>query len=209
VTFCGRPFRGFGTNVSVAALDVESARRVVTEPVRGKLTYSNEATERVVEVTARHPYLMQCLCNRVFDYAVQTGARSITLGTVNDVATSLVRDNEHFASLWDYAGMGPKIGRRRRQLILLLCALSLKQGTHISFGTLQEQLTQSGVDTIDEALDVDLTYLRELELIDLSGAIGDVHYRLAIPLMGDWIEQQQDAEVVASRAQSELEEENG
>jgi type I restriction enzyme M protein len=173
-----------------------------------KLTYSHEAIERVVELTARQPYLMQCLCNKVFDYAVQTKSRSITLGVVNDAANSLVRDNEHFASLWDYAGAGPTLGRRRRQLALLLCAQSARQGTHVNFGTLQEQLAQVGVDVDDEALDTDLAYLRELELVDFSGETGDGRYRMTIPLMADWIEQQQDANVIASRARAEAEEEN-
>lgn len=199
---------GLGTNIPVTALDLESARKVVTEPVRAQLAFSQEAIERVIEVTARHPYLMQCLCNRVFDYAVQTRSRSITASVVNDAALGLVRDNEHFASLWDYAALGPDTGRHRRQLILLQCALSFKQGTHIGFGTLQEQLAQDGVDVDDEPLDADLSYLRELELIEFSGEIGDGQYRLAIPLMADWIEQQQDADVVSSRARTEAEEEN-
>lgn len=199
---------GLGTSIPVTALDTESARKVVTEPVRDQLAFSQEAIERVIEVTARHPYLMQCLCNRVFDYAVQTKSRSITASVVNDAAHGLVRDNEHFASLWDYAALGPETGRHRRQLILLLCAQSLKQGTHIGFGTLHEQLAQVGVDIDDKALDVDVSYLRELELIELSGEIGDGEYRLAIPLMADWIEQQQDADVVSSRARAEAEEES-
>lgn len=199
---------GLGTSIPVTALDTESARKVVTEPVRDQLAFSQEAIERVIEVTARHPYLMQCLCNRVFDYAVQTKSRSITASVINDAAHSLVRDNEHFASLWDYAALGPAAGRHRRQLILLQCALSFKQKTHIGFGTLQEQLAQVGVDVEDEPLDADLSYLRELELIEFSGEIGDGEYRLAIPLMADWIEQQQDADVVASRARTEAEEEN-
>ncbi|QDL39327.1 N-6 DNA methylase [Rhodoferax sediminis] len=199
---------GLGTSIPVTVLDTESARKVVTEPVRDQLAFSQEAIERVIEVTARHPYLMQCLCNRVFDYAVQTKSRSITASVVNDAAHGLVRDNEHFASLWDYAALGPEAGRHRRQLILLLCARSFKQGTHIGFGTLHEQLAQVGVDVEDEPLDADLSYLRELELIEFSGEIGDGEYRLAIPLMADWIEQQQDADVVASRARTEAEEEN-
>jgi type I restriction enzyme M protein len=199
---------GLGTSIPVTALDTHSARSVVTEPVRDKLTFSNEAVERVIEITARQPYLMQCLCNRVFDYAVQTKSRSITLGVVNASANILVRDNEHFASLWDYAGLGPETGRQRRQLVLLLCAQSFKQGTHINLGTLHEQLAQTGVDVNDEALDIDLAYLRELELIEFSGEIGDGQYRLAIPLMADWIEQQQDADMVTSRARTEAEEEN-
>jgi len=199
---------GLGTSIPVTALDEESARKVVTEPVRDQLTFSQEAIERVIEVTARQPYLMQCLCNRVFDYAVQTKSRSITVSVVDVAAHGLVRDNEHFASLWDYAGLGPVTGRHRRQLILLLCALSFKQATHMGFGTLHEQLAQVGVDVGDEALDTDLSYLRELELIDFSGEIGDGEYRLSIPLMADWIAQQQDADVVGSRARTEAEEEH-
>lgn len=199
---------GLGTSIPVTALDTESARKVVTEPVRDQLAFSHEAVERVLEVTARHPYLMQCLCNRVFDYAVQTKSRSITASVVNEAAHGLVRDNEHFASLWDYAALGPATGRHRRQLILLLAALSFKQGTHLGFGTLHEQLAQAGVDIADELLDTDLSYLRELELMEFSGEIGDGEYRLAIPLMAEWIQQQQDVDVVASRARTEAEEEN-
>ena len=199
---------GLGTSVQVTALDTESARKVVVEPVQDRLTYSQEAIDRVLEVTARHPYLMQCLCNRVFDYAVQSKSRSVTVSLVNAAATSLVRDNEHFASLWDYAALGPETGSHRRQMILLLCARSLKEGTHIGFGALQELLAQVGVFVMDEALDVDLTYLRELELIDFAGEIGGGEYRLAIPLMADWIEQQQDYEVLASRVRAETEGEN-
>jgi type I restriction enzyme M protein len=198
---------GLGTNIPVTALDTESARNVVTQPVRDRLTFSNEAVDRVIEVTARQPYLMQCLCNRVFDYAVQTKVRSITLSIVNEAALGLVRDNEHFANLWDFAARGPQTGRQRRQMILLICAMSFKQRTHVSFGTLQEQLVQTGVEVDEEALDADLGYLRELELIEFSGEIGDGQYRLAIPLMADWIEQQQDADVVTGRARAEAEEE--
>lgn len=202
---------GLGTSIPVTALDAESARKIVTEPVRDLLVFSQEAIERVIEVTARHPYLIQCLCNRVFDYAVQTKSRSITASVVNDVAQALVRDNEHFASLWDFAAHGPKTGGDRRQLILLLCARSFKQGTLMGFGTLHEQLAQVGVDIDDEALDTDLSYLRELELVEFLGEIGDGEYgeyRLTIPLMAEWIEQHQDADVVTSRAHIEAEEEN-
>ncbi len=199
---------GLGMSIPVTTLDAESARKVVIEPVRDQLAFSQEAVERVIEVTARHPYLMQCLCNRIFDYAVQTKSRSITAGVVNDAALGMVRDNEHFASMWDYAGFGPERGRHRRHLILVLCAMSFKRGMHIGFGTLTEQLAQVGVAVDDEALDADLVYLRELELIEFSGEIGDGQYHLAIPLMADWIEQQQDSDVVTSHARTEAEEEN-
>ena len=115
-----------------------------------------------------------------------------------------MRDNEHFASLWDFAAKGPS-GGFCRQLILLLCAKNFKLGTHLRFGTVYEQLSQLGIEVSEEQLDVDLIYLRELELVDFSGEIGEGYYYLAIPLMADWIEQQQDADVISSRARAESE----
>ncbi len=199
---------GLGTSIPVTALDVESARRVVTEPVRDRLTFSDEAVEQIIKLAARQPYLIQCLCNRIFDFASQAKTRSVTLAVVEDAATALVRDNEHFASLWDYAARGPKTGGCRRQLILLQCALAFKRGAHLSFGTLREQLAQVGAETEEADLDADLAYLRELDLVEFSGEIGDGQYGLAIPLMAQWIEQQQDADVVTSRARAEAEEEH-
>jgi len=194
---------GLGTGISVTALDADDARKIVTEPLKGKLTYSREATERVIEVTARQPYLLQCLCNRIFDFAAQTKTRSITLSVVEQACAALVKDNEHFASLWDYAGSA------RRRLILMLCAERSSRADLVAFGELHELLAQCGVEISNELLDADLVALRELELIDLVGKIGDGHYQLSIPLMGAWIEQQHDYEVVLSCARAESEEENG
>lgn len=199
---------GLGTNIPVTALDEDSARRVVTEPVRGSLTFSNEAVEQIIKLTARQPYLIQCLCNRIYDFASQAKSRSVTLAVVEDASTALVRNYEHFASLWDYAARGPKTGGCRRQLILLQCALALKHDAHLSFGTLREKIAQLGAEVEAADLDADLAYLLELELLTFGGQIGDGQYELAIPLMAQWIEQQQDADVVTSRARAEAEEEH-
>lgn len=200
---------GLGSTIAVTALDVESARNVVTMPVQGRLIFSKEAVDHLIEVTARQAFLMQCICNEIFGYADRTKTRSITLSIVKDATQNWVRNNTHFGSLWDYSAQGPKTGRLRRQLILFICAQNFKQDVHVDFGALHEQLAQAGVVVDDEPLDADLAYLRELELIDFRGEFGDSQYRLAIPMMADWIEQQQDFDVVASRAQVESEEENG
>ena len=73
---------------------------------------------------------------------------------------------------------------------------------------MSELLTQRGVEVTDQRLEADLDFLRDLELIDLVGEMGDGHYHLAIPLMGRWIEEQQDFDVVLSRAIAESEEES-
>jgi type I restriction enzyme M protein len=193
---------GLGTRFGITALDPDEARRLVVEPVKGKLTFSPEAVDRAISITACQPYLLQVLCNRIFDFSAQTRTRSITLDTVEQASAALVKDNEHFASLWDYAAS------YRRRLILMLCSQRSGASEQVSFGELQELLTQNGIELTNEELDADLSHLRELELVDLVGKIGDAHYQLAIPLMGAWIETHQDFDVILRNAQAESEEDN-
>ncbi|CTZ96584.1 restriction endonuclease subunit S [Escherichia coli] len=199
---------GLGTSVQVTALDKLNASKVVTEPVRDRLIFAPDAVDKALQLTAMHPYLLQCLCNKVFDFSIETRSKNITASFIDSCAKELARDNEHFATLWDYAGQGPATGYYRRQLVLMLCTQSSRNNEPLSFGSLQELLTQNGVDVHEDALDTDLAYLRELELIDYSGQLDGGEYRLAIPLMAEWIAQQQDINVVLSHARTEAEEEN-
>jgi type I restriction enzyme M protein len=153
----------------------------------------------VISITACQPYLLQCLCNHIFDFAAHTKTRSITLDAVEHAAASYIRDNEHFASLWGYAETD------RRRLILILCSKRADDDL-LMFGALQELLLQRGIELAEEELEEDLAFLRELELIDLVGKTGGGHYKLSIPLMGKWIEEQQDFDIVLRKAQAESEE---
>lgn len=193
---------GLGTRFGVSWLSQEDARRLVTEPVRGRLTYSPAAIERAVSQTAGQPYLLQCVCNRIFDMAAQSQSRSVTSDLVDHAITAFVEDNEHFASLWDYAGSD------RRRFLLALCHHAPQGGEPFRLEAIQEQLAAHGIEADDETVIADLEFLRELELIELVGEPSGGHYKLAIPLMGPWIERQQDFDAVRMKAISETEDEH-
>ncbi len=188
---------GLGTRFGVTSLPAEHARRLVTEPVKGRLTYSREAVERVVFLTSGQPYLLQCLCNRIFDMAAQLKKQSVTLDLVDQAGNALVQDNEHFASLWDYAGSD------RRRFLLALCQKESESPDPLRLKVIQERLLEYGIDIPDEPLIKDLDYLRELELVELIGGMGGGHYVLAIPLMGTWIEKQHDFSAIKRKAKED------
>jgi len=194
---------GLGTNLAVTALDTDSAEKVVKEPVKDFIAFSNEAVALILELTARQAYLIQKVCNRIFDYAATKGIHSIKSEDVLHIASELVQADEHFASLWDYAKLGPETGRYRRQALLYILTKNFKNETLCTFGMLQEELSQKGITTCDESLDADISYLRELELIKLCGGIGVGHYRLEIPLMAEWIKVHEDEEIVIKNAVNE------
>ncbi|ODA32136.1 N-6 DNA methylase [Planctopirus hydrillae] len=194
---------GLGTRLGVSALPLEAATRLVTEPVAGRLSFSKSAVNRAYELTAGQPYLLQCLCNRVFDIAARTGVRSISLDHVNDAAAALVEDNEHFASLWDYTEFD------RRRFLLYLLHREANGPDPMRLGVIEAKLEEAGVELREEIVISDLEYLRELELVNLHGESSGAHYTLTIPMMGQWLDSQQDYEVLRSRARAEAEDISG
>ena len=74
-----------------------------------------QARDRLVELCACHPYLIQSLCNRVFEQAATGSDRTITVEIVEQAAAEMVLDNEHLQTLWGY------VGSERRRLVLELC----------------------------------------------------------------------------------------
>ena len=190
---------GLGTRFGVSALASDAAARLVTEPVKGRLTYSREAVERVIYLTHGQPYLLQCLCNRIFDMASQLKIRSVTLELVDKAGILFAEDNEHFATLWDY------VRSDRRRFLLGLIHREAEAADRLRLGFLMERLSESGIEVDDKHLIEDLEDLKELELIDKIEQTGNSHYVLSIPLMGRWIDRQYDFEALKKKAQIETE----
>ena len=190
---------GLGNRVSVSALDKQSAQRLVTDPVKGRLIFTDEAGALVTSLTARQPFLIQYLCNRIFEFASHAGQRSITLSLVQEAAKAFVEDNEHFASLWDYAQTN------RRRFLIALCHHESAGPDPLTFGVLHQRLGSEGIEVSDTELDADLKFLQELELIDFTGVDGGGVYRLTIPLMGKWLDSQQDYQALLAKALLEQE----
>jgi type I restriction enzyme M protein len=191
-----------GLEVRVSFLPNEAARRLVIEPVRGRLVYSHEAVELIIRLTAGQPFLLQCLCNRIFALAAQLKSRSVNVDLIQAAIDMMIDGNKYFGNLWEF------VGTNRRRLILALAYKESAGGEDFRFRLIQERLLSHGVEVDDDALISDLTSLRELELIKLIGESSGGHYELAIPLMGTWIEKQQDFVALASKARLETEDHN-
>ena len=177
---------GFGLRVPVSELSLEDARLLVTQPVEGQLAYLPEARDRVVELCSRQPFLIQSLCNQIFEHASHSDNRMVTVTerVVNTVAQEMVEDNEHFRTLWGYAGT------ERRRFILALCQ-QLEEGPDpITLSLLETKLEEYDITLpAGDHLGDDLRFLRELELLKLQDTARGSAYVLAIPLMANWIRQ--------------------
>ena len=192
---------GFGHRVPVGDLTLEDARLLVTQPVEGRLTYVPQATDRVVELCSRQPFLIQSLCNRIFETAAFSDERTVTVGAVDAAAKEMVQDNEHFRTLWDYAGT------ERKRLLLSLCQLLKDEPDPITLSLLETKLEENSIALSQrDRLGDDLEYLRELELVELEETTRGSAYALAVPLMADWIRRNIDFEDQRQKTVRESEE---
>ena len=187
---------GLGTRIGVTALEPEAAARLIRKPVEDRMTYSDEAVKRLIELTASQPFLIQCLCNLVFELAATSTVRSIPASLVEEAASRFVEDNEHFASLMDYTETD------RRRFLLILVHEATKDPDAVTFGTLQQRLLREGIEASDQELTEDLRFLQDLELVDYHGTDGK-RYALAVPLMGRWFDSQHDYLALLAKARAE------
>ena len=186
---------GLGQPIGIGRLPIDSAKLLVTRPVKGKLRYLPQACDRLVELCDCHPYLVQSLCSRVFDRAVTGSGRTITREIVEQAATDMVRDSEHLRTLWDYAGTP------RRRLIIALCDRLADGPDAVNLRLIEVTLHDKGVPIHrTQELADDLDELLELELLDLEDSSRGVTYRVPLPLMAMWIRKNVDFDGLVARA---------
>ena len=191
---------GLGRPIPISKLPIDGAKLLVTKPVTGKLRYLPQACDRLVELCACHPFLIQSLCSRVFDRAVTGSGRTITRDIVEQAATDMVRDSEHLRTLWDYAGT------ERRRLMLALCDRLADGPDAVNLRLLEVMLHENGVPIHrTQELADDIEELLELELLELGDSSRGVMYRLPVPLMAMWIRKNVDFDGLVLRARQEAE----
>jgi type I restriction enzyme M protein len=194
---------GLGIRIGLTELALPNARQLVIEPSKGQLNFTAESVDLIVEQTGKYPFLIQCLCNKIYDNAAKSNLRQIDTKFASQAISEFIKDNEHFMYFWNLTGMAP--GDTRSQLILFIFAREEKDGNRLTSGELLEALTESGVDLSEKLFEQFINYLMELELIDRRGERGEQVYSLTTPLLSQWLLESQDYERVLASARQEFE----
>jgi hypothetical protein len=87
----------------VSFLDPEAARALIVEPVAAyNLLYDDLALDKILRVTAGHPYFIQLICHALVNRANRLSRGYLTIQDVNDVLGEMIEMGEaHFAFLWE------------------------------------------------------------------------------------------------------------
>lgn len=82
-------------------LSRDAAERLICEPVAPYLVYDDLALDKILRVTAGHPYFLQLVCYTLVKQANQQKTGYVTISDVNVALGDMLRLGEvHFAYLW-------------------------------------------------------------------------------------------------------------
>jgi hypothetical protein len=166
----------------ITFLEPGEVRRLITEPVTPYgMEYDPLAVERILQVTAGHPYFTQVVCHEMVAYHNELERSYITVTCVDQVLERIVERGEaHFKYIW--AGATPD-----EQWVMMALA-DLLPDTEATANPTQvaEELGRKGCVLPEDALQQALAHLQARDIVARSGRQSSL-YRFKIDLIRRWI----------------------
>ena len=166
----------------ITFLSAEEVRRLATEPVAPYgMEYDPLALERIIQVTAGHPYFTQVVCHELVAYHNETRRSYLTVTCVDQVLERIVERGEaHFKYIW--AGSTPA----ERQVLLALTDLLPDPESAATPAQMADELARKGYDLTEDELKQALASLQAQDILTRSAPTSNL-YRFKIDLIRRWI----------------------
>ena len=170
------------TYMQITFLDRDEVQRLTTEPVAPYgMEYDPLAVDRIIQVTAGHPYFTQVICHEMVAFHNEVERSYMTVTCVDQVLERIVERGEaHFKYIW--AGATPD----ERRVMLALTDLLPDGEAAATPAQMAEELARKGYEVSDEALTHALLQLQAKDIVARSGVQSSL-YRFKIDLIRRWI----------------------
>jgi hypothetical protein len=167
----------------IGYLGVPSAERLICGPVSPHLVYDDLAIDKILRVTAGHPYFLQLVCYTLVNQANRQRNGYVTISDVNAALEEMLRLGEvHFAYLWQ------RSSHTERALLMAMAHLVDQEGPfHPS--ELIQYLSDYSLDLDPAEVVAALNQLVERGILREISDEGTALYELRIGLVGLWVAQ--------------------
>jgi hypothetical protein len=166
----------------ITFLEPEEVHRLVTEPMAPYgVDYDPLAVERIMQVTAGHPYFAQVVCHEMVAYHNETERNYLTATCVDQVLGRIIERGEaHFKYIW--AGASPE----EQRIMLALVDLLPDADAGATPTQIAEEAERKGYGLSDEDLLRAVARLQAKDIVTRSGRQSRL-YRFRIDLIRRWI----------------------
>jgi hypothetical protein len=183
--------------ITLYYLDEGSAKALITEPLEGRVVFEPAATDRLYQLTAGHPYLLQFTLKTLVDKANREGRRLITLDNVAWIEKRLVSEGPAYDAQFEVLVSDYSIaevthsqeGLLGKGALALIAKLGQDQLDRWVFG---EQIF-SGLQAHRVPSETTASLLSQLtraKILEEQNRDGTLCYRIAVPLLHNRFVQQ-------------------
>ena len=165
----------------ISYLSEDAATRLITEPVGPDLIYDDLAIDKILRVTAGHPYFVQLVCYALVQRANAERTGYVTISDVNATLDEMLSLGEaHFAYLWQRSSYAEKV-------VLTAVAHMPNDDTAFYPEDIVEFLQPFGVQLPPTEITAAFNRLVEREIMREITDGANTVYELKIGLVGLWI----------------------
>ncbi len=162
-------------------LDEAAAIRLISEPVSPHLIYDDLAIDKMLRVTAGHPYFLQLVCYTLVKQANSQHRGYVTISDVNAGLDEMLSLGEvHFAYLWQRSSFA-------EQAILTAVSHMMDRDTPFHPKDFIDYLAPYGIKLTPSKVTAALNSLIEREIMLEAPLGGTPQYELQIGLVGLWV----------------------
>jgi hypothetical protein len=172
----------------ITFLNPDDVRRLIAEPVSPYgMEYDPLAIDRILQVTAGHPYFAQVVCHEMVAYHNETERSYMTMACVDQVLDRIIERGEaHFKYIWAEAT------RAERQVLLSLTDLLPDPDAGATPDRISTDLARRGYPLTSDALQHVLATLLAKDTLARSSPHSRL-YRFKIDLLRRWVGQTRPA----------------
>ncbi len=167
----------------IGFLDRDAALHLIAEPVAPHLVYDDLALDKILRVTAGHPYFLQLVCYTLVNRANAQRTGYVTINDVNATLEEMLRLGEaHFAYIWQRSSATERA---------LLVAVAHMMDRELPFrpSDLQQYLADVGIHLSPAEVTAALGRLVERDIMREVNTEATTQYELRIGLVGLWTAQ--------------------
>lgn len=183
----------------ISVLDRTAARRLVTEPATGVLSYADAAVAQLLDLTTGHPYMLQLVCYELFERMARSGRDTVLPDDINDDLLGAAMELGMGGLAWFWDEFPPA-----ERFILSAIAHLTANGQPATLRQIARALGEHGVRLQGMELSTAPTVLSEWEIIESAGRDA---YRFRVEFLRRWIhdkhsldEAKRELERVSTRA---------
>lgn len=164
-------------------LSPQAAERLICEPVAPNLIYDDLALDKILRVTAGHPYFLQLVCYTLVKQANLQKTGYVTISDVNVALDEMLRLGEvHFAYLWQRSNLAERA-------VLAAAAHLMDRNEPLHPEEIIDYLRTYSIELNPADATQALNLLVERDVMHEVTVEGKSLYELRIGLVGQWVAQ--------------------